>query len=120
MKQLILDLMDPWWIVGIHIPLFVCAWIGCWIATMGMRRPSKFGRTLARGMLGGAVGGLFNPLLFVMYANGLIVGRMQDRVQMLGVLPLLLAEGAVLSLPLAILIAGRKRRDPPIELQPPT
>ena len=119
MKQLITDLFDMWWILGIHIPLFVCSWIGCWIATMGAKRPSKFGRTLARGVVGGAVGGLLNPLGFLMLANGLIVGPTRNRVQCLEALPILLAEGAVFCLPLAILIARRKRREPAIKLQPP-
>ncbi|HMI30553.1 MAG TPA: hypothetical protein VK527_02360, partial [Candidatus Limnocylindrales bacterium] len=96
MKQLISDLIDPWNIFLIHIPLFVCSWIGCWIGTMGAKRPSEFMRTLARGMVGGAVGGFLNPMLILMYANGLIVGP-GSRVELLVALPLLLTEGAVLS-----------------------
>ena len=60
-------------------------------------------------MIGGALGGLLNPLLVLMYVNGLILGPQKNRVQALEALPLLLAEGAVLSLPLAILIAARLR-----------
>ena len=114
MKQLILDMFDPWMILGIHVPLFFCAWIGCWVATFGMRRPSKFLQTLARGMAGGAVGGFLNPMLVLMYVNALIMGPTPNRVQALQALPLLLAEGAVLSLPFAIFIAIRKRHEPPV------
>jgi hypothetical protein len=121
MKQVILDLYsgDHWILLGVHFPLFVCAWIGCWLATMGAKRPSKFARTLARGMLGGAVGGFLNPMLFMMYVTTLMPGPYRNRMQALEALPLLLAEGAVLSLPLAVLIALRKRREPPIKVQPP-
>ena len=104
-------------ILGIHVPLIVCAQFGCWLATTRAKRPAKFARTLAYGMVGGAVGGFMNPLLFLMYANGLIVGPQQNRVQALEALPLLLAEGAVFSLPLAVLLAVRKRREPPIKPQ---
>jgi hypothetical protein len=121
MKQVIQDLYggDAWILLGVHLPLFVFAWIGCWIATMWVKRPSKFSRTLARGMLGGAIGGFLNPLLFLMYVNALTPGPYKNRMQALEALPLLLAEGAILSLPLAVLIARRKQRDSSIKLHPP-
>lgn len=114
MKKEFLQLLDlnEWTILLLHIPLFVCAWMGCWIATMGTRRPSKFVRTLARGILGGAVGGLFSPWIFLSFAAGLTVQGKQGRVSVLEALLPVLAEGAVLCLPLAIKIAVRKRREP--------
>ena len=113
MKQVILDFLDPnpWNIFLLHIPLFVCALIGCWIATMGLSRPSKFGRTLARGTVGGAVGGFLNPMWFLMFATSVTVGP--NRVQALQAMLPILTAGAVLSFPLSILIAARKRRSTP-------
>ena len=102
----------------LHGGLLVCAWIGCWIATRGIRRPAKFGWTFARGILGGAIGGLFDPLHFIGVCFALL-GGLADWGPMAGVRTLLFfaGEGALLSLPLAILIARRKRREqqiPPI------
>ena len=118
--KVIQDLFNPWTLVGLHIPLFVFALIGSWVATMGIRRPAEFSRTLARGIAGGAVGGFLNPMLIIMCLNGLIAGSKESRGEALIAMPFLLVEGAVLSLPLAMLMAVLKEREPPIELEPPT
>jgi hypothetical protein len=70
--------VDPGNIVMLHGGLLLCALIGCWIATRGIRRPSKFAWTFARGILGGAIGGLFDPLHFI-GLGFLALGGLADR-----------------------------------------
>lgn len=119
MKELIETLYHPWNIFMIHVPLFICSWIGCAIAATRAKRPAKFTRTLSFGMVGGAIGGFLNPILLIMYLTGLFMGsgHLGD---LLLAFPILLTEGAVLSLPLGVLIAAYKRRERPTEVHSPT
>ena len=119
LQTVVQDLMNPWMVFIIHIPLVVCSWIGCWIATTRVKRPAEFMRTFGWGIAGGAVGGILNPMLLLMYITGLIMGPNQNRVQGLIALPLLMAEGAVVCLPLAYVIADRKQSEPPVKDDPP-
>ena len=112
---------DPRILASLYGSLALCAWIGCWIATRGIRRPARFGWTFARGILGGAIGGLFDPLHFIGVCFALL-GGLADWGPTAGVKTLLVfvGEGALLSLPLAILIARRKGREPQVGPQSPT
>jgi len=109
---LFLHRVDPGGIVMLHGGLFVCAWIGCWIATR--TRTATFGWTIARGVIGGAIAGLFDPIHFV-GLGFLLLGGLADRGPWFVVQSFLfsLGEGALLSLPLAIMIAVRRRRQQP-------
>ena len=87
----------------------VFAWIGCWLATRTMGRPAGLWRVLPRGILGGALGALLNPLhvVLIVYAlsrNGITL------IQLTASALTHLVEGAVLSLPLAIFIGVHKAR----------
>jgi hypothetical protein len=101
------DSQDAPWLFG---NVLVFAWIGCWLATRGMSRPARFRQTLARGLLGGAAGGLLNPLHIVLVVYALSRGG-ATLIQLAGFALAQLAEGCVLSLPLAIFMAVRKGRN---------